>query len=455
MTDHADPDVRPRAEPNIDPRTGLLIPTAEDLMFMSLVTPGLDDAEGLSVLMWGAPGGGKTSMMKDAIRWAGRTPYYIDLSLQAPEDLAGIPRVSNVELSADGKIRVFLNEDEAGNITDPAPGQPANRVVTASLRAPDITWLKLSDDHNAVLVIDDITNALPAVQAAMLRVVLSREISDGRGGFVSLKHMPILAAANFGKNLGLNPLLGPLANRFEHVFWEQDPDGLAWWNSRRASQLTIDLDRASGIAERFDELLADKWEVVNDFVVEHQIEAFSPVPEFFHSVEEHAFATNRSYEMLIRSLVTHELLGVDPTRMMKGTIGADKAELFGKWMRKRELIRQVYDGSIDWSRHDPSTQRRVAEDAVKRFRADTRDRSGRYESTDDLVSLVGSLQKLREQSRGSEDVSRFPRDALLQRLGATSVIPGRSTQQVDATADERRLVREAFGERGTMGIGAA
>src|SRR4051794_2378250 len=98
------PDTNSQPSPATTNRSGLIEPTIADAMFLAITTPGYDGGTGLNLLVWGAPGTGKTATSKDVIARAGRSAFYVDLSLSAPEDLAGIPRVMFAEVSEDGRV---------------------------------------------------------------------------------------------------------------------------------------------------------------------------------------------------------------------------------------------------------------------------------------------------------------------------------------------------------------
>src|SRR4051794_938739 len=95
------------------------------------------------VLLWGAPGTGKTSAiraMAAAMGWACET---VIAPIREPSDFAGLPIV------VDGAVR-FAAPTWARRLTEPS--------------------------GPAVLFLDEISTAPPAVQAALLRVVLERVV---------------------------------------------------------------------------------------------------------------------------------------------------------------------------------------------------------------------------------------------------------------------------------------
>ncbi len=137
------------------------------------------------VLLWGGPGLGKTSAVREMADAAGLPCETVIASIREPSDFAGLPVVT-----------------EDGGTVRFAPPNWAQRLAAAG---------------RGVLFLDEISTAPPAVQAALLRVVLERTVGD-----LSLPPMvAVVAAANppdeAADGWDLSP---PLANRFCHLEWD-------------------------------------------------------------------------------------------------------------------------------------------------------------------------------------------------------------------------------------------
>ena len=146
----------------------------------------------IPVMMWGAPGIGKSSIIK-SIAKINKLPCEIVVgSVREPSDFAGLPVV----------------RDTTGDIPD------------VPLAPPD--WAKrLYDAGEGVLFLDEITTAPPAVQAAMLRVVLDRSV----GSLQLPSNIRIIAAGNPSDEAADGwDLAPPLANRFLHLEVSADVD---------------------------------------------------------------------------------------------------------------------------------------------------------------------------------------------------------------------------------------
>ena len=144
---------------------------------------------GTPVLAWGPPGTGKTSAIT-AIADALSLPCEVVLaSIREPADFSGLPVIR------DDGVR---------------------------MEAP--SWARrLAEAGKGILFLDEISTAPPAVQAALLRVVLDRVVGD----LPLPAGVAVVAAANPPEQAaGGWDLSPPLANRFCHLSWSLDTQ--AW-----------------------------------------------------------------------------------------------------------------------------------------------------------------------------------------------------------------------------------
>ena len=151
---------------------------------------GVAVAARVPVLLWGAPGTGKTSAIKAMAREMDLPCETVIASIREPSDFSGLPVV------ADGSV-VF---------------------------APPLWARRLAAQERGILFLDEISTAPPAVQAALLRVVLERVVGDLElpEGIVvvAAANPPELAAGGWD----LSP---PLANRFCHLDWPVESQAFA------------------------------------------------------------------------------------------------------------------------------------------------------------------------------------------------------------------------------------
>jgi hypothetical protein len=146
------------------------------------------------VLLWGAPGTGKTSVIRAMAAAMGWPCETVIASIREPSDFAGLPVV-------------------VGDGVRFAPPAWARRLAGAG---------------RGLLFLDELSTAPPAVQAALLRVVLERVVGD----LALPPDVAVVAAANPPEQAADGwDLSAPLANRLCHLTWTIDPravaDGLA------------------------------------------------------------------------------------------------------------------------------------------------------------------------------------------------------------------------------------
>jgi hypothetical protein len=235
-------------------------------LLIALQTPSPKGHRGIPVLVWGAPGVGKSSFVESLAR-----PDYpvvtLIASLHDPTDFNGLPTLH------DGRVRFTPPE-----------------------------WVFLFEEAGkGILFLDELTTAPPTVQAALLRLVLERKV-----GLHSLpKEVSIAAAANppdlAASGWELSP---PLANRFVHLNWELSAetfqDALQGGGFPNAPELTIDPARH---AERLPYWRA----IVANFLKRSPGMLLSTPAE-----DEFAFASPRTWDYAIALMASCDLLGYAP-----------------------------------------------------------------------------------------------------------------------------------------------
>ena len=140
------------------------------------------------VLLWSSPGEGKSALVEQIASQLGRPCEVVIGSVREASDFAGLPM-------------------RTGDSVSFVPPRWARRCE----ERPD-----------TIVFFDELTTAPPSVQAAMLRVVLEREVGD-----LTLPPGVAIVAAGNPPELSADgdDLAAPLANRFCHLDWRADAAG--------------------------------------------------------------------------------------------------------------------------------------------------------------------------------------------------------------------------------------
>jgi len=145
------------------------------------------------VFLWGPPGIGKSDIVKQIGEDAGREVIDVRLALWEPTDIKGIP---------------YYNSDKGAMVWAPPQELPTDA------------------DSTAIIFLDELNSAPPAVQAAAYQLILNRKV----GTYSLPKGVDIVAAGNREGDRGVTYRMpAPLANRFIHLEAKVDFDDFQEW----------------------------------------------------------------------------------------------------------------------------------------------------------------------------------------------------------------------------------
>jgi hypothetical protein len=146
-----------------------------------------------AVFLWGPPGIGKSDIVKQIGDDAGREVIDVRLALWEPTDIKGIP---------------YYNADKGTMVWAPPAELPTDPNSTA------------------IIFLDELNSAPPAVQAAAYQLILNKRV----GTYVLPKGVDIVAAGNRDGDRGVTYRMpAPLANRFVHLEAKVDFDDWQDW----------------------------------------------------------------------------------------------------------------------------------------------------------------------------------------------------------------------------------
>ncbi len=145
------------------------------------------------VFLWGPPGIGKSDIVKQIGEDASREVIDVRLALWEPTDIKGIP---------------YYNADQGKMVWAPPAELPTDPESTA------------------LIFLDELNSAPPAVQAAAYQLILNRRV----GTYILPKGVDVVAAGNREGDRGVTYRMpAPLANRFLHLEMKVDFDDFQEW----------------------------------------------------------------------------------------------------------------------------------------------------------------------------------------------------------------------------------
>ena len=156
------------------------------------------------IFLWGAPGIGKSDIVKQLGDEQSRDVIDVRLSLWEPTDIKGIP---------------YYNS-QANTMTWAPPSE-----------------LPTDPESTAILFLDELNSAAPATQAAAYQLILNRRV----GTYILPKGVSIVAAGNRETDKGVTYRMpAPLANRFLHLELRTDyEDWLNWATLNRLHEQVV------------------------------------------------------------------------------------------------------------------------------------------------------------------------------------------------------------------------
>lgn len=272
----------------------MLLPQGAEALLIAVQTPAPKGYMGIPVLVWGAPGEGKSSFL-EGLETSDFQVLTLIASIHDPTDFSGLP------MYRDGMVHYAAPE-----------------------------WVDhFKGQGDGILLLDELTTAPPAVQSALLRLVLERKV-----GFHPLPpRTRIVAAANPPELMsGGWELSPPLRNRFVHIQWKMQPNVFidALENGYQRPELpAIPLD------EHEDAVY--KWRMKVTAFLKLQPQNTTSSPDTDH----YGFASPRTWDFAIALMASCDVLGKTNSpvfsTLMSGCVGEGITVAFLQFLKNLTL----------------------------------------------------------------------------------------------------------------------
>jgi hypothetical protein len=253
---------------------------------------------GKPTVLWGKPGTGKSSFVRSLGVALNLPVETIIASIREPSDFAGLPIITK-------------NDD---------------------VRLAPPAWARrLADSGRGILFLDELSTAPPAVQSALLRVVLERVVGD----IVIPDDVWIVAAANpTDTSSGTWSLSAALANRFVHVNW--DLSTKAWVEGMLNGWSTS--NDVSLLPENWKETISHTTSMVASFI---QARPALLLREPDNAEESGgAWPSPRTWDMATHLIAAARSAGAAPDiilELMVGCVGKGAAVEYMTWEKELDL----------------------------------------------------------------------------------------------------------------------
>lgn len=246
------------------------------------------------VMLWGAPGIGKSSLIHQISAELGRNALDLRLAQLEPTDLRGVPMPNRDTSRADWYLPQFwpdrATEDTTREVT--TVGEDGNEV-TETVSVPAGCGL----NGPGVVFLDEIEKAPVSVKNASLQLVLDRMI----GTYKLPDDWAIVAAGNREEDGAFSgPLGAALANRMIHLDIEPDVEAWAAWA------------RNNGVADDIIGFLHFRQDLL------------------YKQTDDHAFPSPRSWVMaseLVKSVKSQR----DQKDLLSASVGKGAASEYVVW----------------------------------------------------------------------------------------------------------------------------
>ncbi len=251
--------------------------------------------------LWGAPGTGKTSLLRSIAQKLSWPMYTTTAAIHEPTDFSGLSFLSG------------------GTLTAHTMRAPLEWAVTLAGEAA-------RHNGNGLVFFDDVGFAPLAVQNALLQIVLERRVDQFQlpvGVRCAAALDPVATAS------GQSTLAAPLANRFVHLAWSPDA---TWWVEGFLSDWPLDLPTLP--ADWQQHLPAARARVAA--FISFRPELLNSEPKEGHA-QSGPWPSGRTWDMLSRVLAACDAAGPSAeVRLLlaAGAVGQEAGIAYLNWERE-------------------------------------------------------------------------------------------------------------------------
>ncbi|OGR26519.1 MAG: hypothetical protein A2139_06915 [Desulfobacca sp. RBG_16_60_12] len=302
-----------------------------------LFCQGVDGRRGLPIKFTAEPGTAKSSVIKQVALKHGLAVIVVIACIREPSDFAGLPI--------------------------PTTKKMADKILTMVEFAAADWAVQAAEAKYVVVFLDEINQAPPAVQAALMRVVLEGCVGDlqlpSTVRFVAAMNSTEDATA--GWDLAL-----PLANRFGHMQWQAPgvEEWTDWLISLPSTPGPVDVQAEFDAEEeddRVDAMWPQPWAKARGLVaafVRSRPELLHDKPAAGSPQASGAWASRRTWEMATRAMTSAEIHGLSPAdtdAVISSFVGDGPGRELAAF---RDMCRlpdpyDLLDGKVSWQ-HDPT-----------------------------------------------------------------------------------------------------
>lgn len=337
----------------------------DEILRVLWYTPGIE-RWGLPSLVVGPPGTAKTFRVKALCRAFGLHGVPVLASLRQPEDFLGMPIPVRDPVERD-RLLAWVRARVPGA---KAVEHPDGIMFCLTEYAPPRWAVEAAAAGRACVILDEANRTPPAVQSALLRVVLEGVVGD----FVLPSTVRFTAIMNPAGSSGTWDLSDALANRFGHFVWPT-PTVQAWAQYMSGAG-RVGAARADAQAPRDG---AELEAYVEANWASHYAESVGMVagfmsarPNLFHDQPEDgdpassgAWPSPRTWDMATRAVASARLHGLSASTQLtlaSAFVGPGAGAEFATWVGAADLPDPVrlLDGEVQWSHNPARLDRTVA-----------------------------------------------------------------------------------------------